>query len=73
MKKPQRKINIVFVFALLIIALIGTLLGSCTPYSCPTYSDTDIKSDTARFTNAEKTGAVLFVLFAVYAINNAEE
>lgn len=64
------------------------LVASCTHHSCPTYSNTDtpiprypseltatdstaVEKD--RFSLAEKTGAVLFVLFAVYATDNAKD
>lgn len=53
----------------LLITTIILLSVSCSPKHCPTYAGNETPSDTVKdkFSNAEKTGAVLFVLFAMYA------
>lgn len=56
------------VLSLVIIAL----LGSCSPKGyCPTYSNVPgkPKKEEPQFTNAEKTGFVLFGVFVIWASN----
>lgn len=65
---------------IILVALF--LLGACTKHTCPTYSDTQTDStsmqayiahihatDTVPYkpSNLEKTGAVLFGIFIIYA------
>ena len=60
----------------LLLALL-LILSSCSRHVCPTYALNDESDSLAtapdRFSNAEKTGAVLFVLFAVWATNDSKD
>jgi len=66
--KYLRFLPAIFIAALLII-------GACSPKSHSTYGSADtVQADTTKdkFSNAEKTGAVLFVLFVIYATENSQ-
>lgn len=59
------------ILAIIITMLMMLMMLSCTKQTCPTYAVAPAQDTTAyRFSNAEKAGGVLFVLFAVYATQN---
>lgn len=61
------------ILAIIITLMMMLMMLSCTKRTCPTYAVAPAPDTTAyKFSNAEKAGGVLFVLFAIYATQNSK-